>query len=154
MPVVVAAMGAPIVVLAMESSDALLPFVVAAGVVVLPFLLFVSGCGSGGCVDVPSLPLLFVNIVGFVSTGIDGNVLMLFVFVVSCCGGGGYKDEDIGSYSIGGGSQTTINQKWWRKKWRRRQQRQSDNDNKGKDNDGGDGDSGDGGVPAQQATIS
>jgi hypothetical protein len=64
-PVVVAAMGAPIVALAMESPDALLPFVVMAGVVVLPFLLFVSGCSSGGCVDVLSLPLLFVDVVGF-----------------------------------------------------------------------------------------
>ncbi len=86
--VVVAAMGVPIVILAMESPDALLPFVVAAGVVVLPFLLILSGCGSGGCIDVPSLPLLFVHVVGFISAGIDGNVLMLFVFVVSGCGGG------------------------------------------------------------------
>jgi hypothetical protein len=88
-PVVIAAMGAPIVVLAMELPDVLLTFVVTAGVVVLPFLLFVSGCSSGGCVDVPSSPLLFVNVVGFVSTGIDGNALMLFVFVISGCGGGG-----------------------------------------------------------------
>ncbi len=42
-PIVIAAMGAPIVVFAMESPDALLTFVVTAGVVVLPFLLFVSG---------------------------------------------------------------------------------------------------------------
>jgi hypothetical protein len=83
------AMGAPIVVLAMELSNALLPFVVAAGIVVLPFLLFVSGCGSGGCVEVPSSPLLFVDVVGFVSAGVDGNALMLFVFIVSGCGGGG-----------------------------------------------------------------
>ena len=89
MPVVVAAMGAPIVVLAMESPNTLLPFVVAAGVVVLPLLLFVSVCGSGGCINVPSLPLLYVNVVGFVSAGIDGNALMLFVFIVSGCGGGG-----------------------------------------------------------------
>jgi hypothetical protein len=88
-PIVVMAMGVPIVVLAMELPNVLLPFVVAAGIVVLPFLLFMSGCGSGGCVDVPLLPLLFVKIVGFVSAGIDGNVLMLFVFVVSGCGGGG-----------------------------------------------------------------
>ncbi len=89
MPVVVPAIGAPIVILAMELPDALLPLVVAAGIVVLPFLLFVSGCSSGGCVDVPSLPLLFVDVVGFVSAGIDGDVLMLFVCVVSGCGGGG-----------------------------------------------------------------
>ncbi len=81
MPVIIAAMGAPIVVLAMESPNVLLPFVVAAGVVVLPFLLFVFGCGSGGCIDVPSSPLF--------SAGVDGNALMLFVFVVSGCGGGG-----------------------------------------------------------------
>jgi hypothetical protein len=56
---------------------------------VLPYLLFVSGCGSGSCIDVPLLLLLFVNVVGFVSAGIDGNALMLFVFVVSGCGGGG-----------------------------------------------------------------
>ncbi len=89
MLVVVAAMGAPIVVLAMESSDALFPFIVAAGIVVLPFLLFVSGCSSGGCIDVPLLLLLFVDVVGFVSAGVDGNALMLFVSVVSVCGGGG-----------------------------------------------------------------
>jgi hypothetical protein len=71
-PIVVVAMGAPIVVLAMELPDALLPFVVAAGIVVLPFLLFLSGCGSGGCIEVPLSPLLFVNIVGFVSAGVDG----------------------------------------------------------------------------------
>ncbi len=71
-PVVVAAMGAPIIVLAMESPDALLPFVVAASIMVLPFLIFVSGCGSGRRVDVPSLPLLLVDIVGFVSAGVDG----------------------------------------------------------------------------------
>ncbi len=47
-----------------------------------------SGCGSGGCVDVPSLPLLFVDIAGFVSASVDGNALMLFVFVVSGCVGG------------------------------------------------------------------
>jgi hypothetical protein len=88
-PVLVAATGALIVVLAMEFPNTLLPFVVMAGVVVLPFLLFVSGCGSGGCIDVPSLPLLFVNVVGFVSAGIDGNALMLFVFVISGCGSGG-----------------------------------------------------------------
>ncbi len=92
MPIIVVAMEAPVVVLAMELPDALLPFVIAAGVVVLPFLLFVSGCGSGGCVDVPLLPLLFVDVVGFVSTGVDGNALMLFVFVVSGCGGGGCID--------------------------------------------------------------
>jgi hypothetical protein len=91
-PVIIVAMGAPVVVLAMELPDALFPFVVTAGVVVLPFLLFVSGCGSGGCVDVPSLPLLFVDVVGFVSAGIDGNAFMLFVFVVSGCGGGGCID--------------------------------------------------------------
>jgi hypothetical protein len=91
-PIVVMAMGAPVVVLAMELPNVLLPFVVAAGVVVLPFLLFVSGCGSGGCVDLPLLPLLFVNVVGFVSAGVDGNALMLFVFVVSGCGGGGCID--------------------------------------------------------------
>jgi hypothetical protein len=88
-PIVVAAMGVPIVVSAMELPDALLPFVVVAGVMVLPFLLFVSGCSSGGCVDVPLLPLLFVDIVGFVSIGVDGNALMLFVFIISGCGGGG-----------------------------------------------------------------
>ncbi len=86
--VVVVAMGAPVVILAMELPNVLLPFVVTTGVVVLPFLLFVSGCGSGGCVDVPSLPLLFVDVVGFVSAGVDGNRLMLFVFVLSGCGGG------------------------------------------------------------------
>jgi hypothetical protein len=91
-PVVVVAMGAPIVVLAMESPNALLPFVVPAGIVVLPFLLFVSGCGSGNCIDVPLLPLLFVDIVGFISAGIDGNALMLFVFIVSGCSGGGCID--------------------------------------------------------------
>ncbi len=48
-----------------------------------------SGCGSGGCVDVPLLPLLLVNVVGFVSTSIHGDVHMLFVFVISSCGGGG-----------------------------------------------------------------
>ncbi len=37
----------------------------------------------------PLLPLLFVDVVGFVSAGFDGNALMLFVFVVSGCGGGG-----------------------------------------------------------------
>ncbi len=74
-PVVVAAMGAPVVVLAMELPNALLPFVDAAGVVVLPFSLFVSGCGSGGCMDMPSLPLLFVDIVSFVSAGVDGDTL-------------------------------------------------------------------------------
>ncbi len=89
MPVVIAAMGAPIIVLAMEFPNALLPFVVAAGIMVLPFLLFVSGCGSGSCIDVPLLPLLLVNIVDFVSAGIDGNMLMLIVFVVSGCGSGG-----------------------------------------------------------------
>ncbi len=89
MPIVVTAMGAPIVVLAMESPNALLPFVVTAGVVVLPFLLFVSGCGSGGCIDVPSVPLLFVDVVGFVSASVGGNALMLFVFVISGCGGDG-----------------------------------------------------------------
>jgi hypothetical protein len=94
-PVFVMAMGVPIVVLAMESPDVLLPFVVAAGVVVLPFLLFVSGCGSGGCIDVPSSPLLFVDIVGFVSAGVDGNALMLFVFVISGCGGGGCIDVSL-----------------------------------------------------------
>ncbi len=83
MPVIVAAMGAPIVILAMELPDALLSFVVAAGVVVLPFLLFVSGCSSGGCVDVPSSPLLFVNVVDFVGAGVNGDALMLFLFVVS-----------------------------------------------------------------------
>ncbi len=87
-PVVVTAMGVPVVVLAMELPNVLLPFVVMAGVVVLPFLLFVSGCSSRGCVDLPLLPLLFVDVVGFVSTGVDGNALMLFVFVVSGCGGG------------------------------------------------------------------
>jgi hypothetical protein len=86
-PIVVAAMGAPIIVLAMESPNVLLPFVVAAGVVVLPFLLFVSGCGSGSCINVPSLLLLFVNVVGFISAGVDGNALMLFLFIVSGCGG-------------------------------------------------------------------
>ncbi len=94
-PVIVVAMGAPIVVLVMESPDALLPFVVVAGVVVLPFLLFASGCGSGGCVNVPSLPLLLVNVVGFISTGVDGATLMLFVFVVSGCGGGGCIDVSL-----------------------------------------------------------
>jgi hypothetical protein len=88
-PIVVAAMGAPVVVLAMELPDALLPFVVAASVVVLLFLLFVSGCGSGSCVNMPSLPLLFVDVVGFVSTSVDGNALMLFVFVISGCSSGG-----------------------------------------------------------------
>ncbi len=97
------AMGAPIVILATESPDALLPFVVVAGIVVLPFLLFVSGCGSGICVDVPLLPLLFVNIVGFISAGVDGNALMLFVFFISGCDGGGYEDKDFGGYSVGGG---------------------------------------------------
>jgi hypothetical protein len=92
MPFIVMAMGAPIVVLAMELPNVLLPFVVTAGVVVLPFLLFVSGCGSGDCIDVPLLPLLFVNIVGFVSAGTDGDTLMLFVFVVSGCSGGGCID--------------------------------------------------------------
>ncbi len=77
-PVLVAAMGAPVVVLAMELPNALLPFVIAAGIMVLSFLLFVSGCGSGGCIDVPSSPLLFVDIVSFVSAGIDGNAPMLF----------------------------------------------------------------------------
>jgi hypothetical protein len=91
-PIVIAAMGAPVVILAMEPPNVLLPFVVAAGIVVLPFLLLVSGCGSGGCVDMPLLPLLFVDIIGFVSTGIDCNVLMLFVFVVSGCGSGGCID--------------------------------------------------------------
>jgi hypothetical protein len=88
-PVVVSAMGVPIVVLAMESPDALLPFIIVAGIVVLSFLLFMSGCGSGSCVNVPLLPLLFVDVVGFVSAGVDGNALMLFVFVVSGFGGGG-----------------------------------------------------------------
>ncbi len=69
MPVVVAAMGASIIVLAVESPDALLPFVVATGVVVLPLLLFVSSCGSGSCVDLLSLPLF--------SAGVDGDALML-----------------------------------------------------------------------------
>jgi hypothetical protein len=73
----------------MESPDALLPFVVTASVMVLPFLLFVSGCGSGGCVNAPLSLLLFVNVVGFISAGVDGKLLMLFVFIVSCCGGGG-----------------------------------------------------------------
>ncbi len=39
--------------------------------------------------DVPSSPLLFVDVVGFVSTGFDGDMFMLFVFVVSSCGSGG-----------------------------------------------------------------
>ncbi len=71
-PVVIPAMGAPIIVLPMESPDALLLFVVVAGIVVLPLLFFVSGCGSGGCINVPSSPLLFVDVVGFVSAGGDG----------------------------------------------------------------------------------
>jgi hypothetical protein len=94
-PIVVTAMGVPIVVLAMESPDALLPFVIAAGVMVLPFLLFMSGCGSGGCVEVPLSLLLFVNAVGFVSTGVDGNALMLFVFVISGCGSGSCIDVSL-----------------------------------------------------------
>jgi hypothetical protein len=91
-PLVVATIGVPIGVLAMELPGALSPFVIVASIVILPFLLFLSGCGSGSCVDVPLLPLLFVGIVGFVSTGVDGNALMLFVFVVSGCGGGGCID--------------------------------------------------------------
>jgi hypothetical protein len=42
---------------------------------VLPVVLLC--CGSGGCVDVPSL-LLFVAVVGCVSTGVDGNVPLFF----------------------------------------------------------------------------
>jgi hypothetical protein len=76
----------------MEPPNALLPFVVVAGVVVLPFLLFVSGCGSGGCINVALSPLLFVDVVGFISAGVDGGTPMLFVFVVSGCGGGGCID--------------------------------------------------------------
>jgi hypothetical protein len=109
-PVVVVAMGAPNVVLAMESPNALLPFAATASVVVLPFLLFVSSCGSGGCVNVPSSPLLFVNVVGFVSAGIDGVVLMLFVFVVSGCGGGGCINVSSTSafVDIGGCNSTSL----------------------------------------------
>ncbi len=43
----------------------------------------------------PSLPLLFVNVVGFVSAGVDGNTLMLFVFIVSGCGSGGCIDVSL-----------------------------------------------------------
>ncbi len=79
---------------------------------------------------------------------------MLFVFVVSGCGGGGYKDEDIGGYRVGGGhrQQSTKSGRG----------RNGGGDGNGKVTTttkartmrGGDGDSGDGGVPAQQATIS
>ncbi len=45
-------------------------------------------CGSGSCVDVPS-SLLFVAVVGCVSTGVDGNAPLVFFSVFSGCGGSG-----------------------------------------------------------------
>jgi hypothetical protein len=42
---------------------------------VLPVVLL--RCGSGGCVDVP-LSLLFVAVVGCVSTGVDGDAPLFF----------------------------------------------------------------------------
>jgi hypothetical protein len=42
---------------------------------VLPVVLLC--CGSGGCVDVPLL-LLFVAVVGCISTGIDGGSPLFF----------------------------------------------------------------------------
>ncbi len=56
---------------------------------VLPVVLLC--CGSGSCVDVPSL-LLFVAVVGCISAGIDGNAPLFFFSIVSGCGGGGCID--------------------------------------------------------------
>ncbi len=59
---------------------------------VLPVVLL--RCGSGGCINVPSL-LLFVAVVGCVSAIVDGNGPRFFFSVVSGCSDGGCIDVSL-----------------------------------------------------------
>jgi hypothetical protein len=79
-PIVIAAMGAPIVVLAMEPPDVLLPFVVVArcGFVAMAVPIVFSTMGAPVVVLAMEPPLPFLV---FVMP--NGNALLLFHFVLS-----------------------------------------------------------------------
>jgi hypothetical protein len=79
-PVIVAAMGAPVLVLAVELPNALLPFVVAArcGFVAMAVPVVVSAMGAPVVVLAMEQPLPFLV---FIMP--DGNALLPFPFVIS-----------------------------------------------------------------------